>query len=163
MNRNIIFDSVIKDGILEDLRHCNSYWVWLALPSIAVDLTHKFPIESVATWINGGITPNVTLVKLDDRSTMNLFLKRLTEMDLEDAGVRIPNGSQDLNVGNVVDELASLSSFDSAINTWMVICREWLAICNVDYIFETLGKVNNPKPDASVARVLVGALQMSLY
>jgi len=163
MNHKITFDNLVKDEILEHLAHCNSYWVWLVLPNIAVDLTHRFPIESVVNWLKIDKESDMTLAKLDDRSTSIVFLDELVEMGLEDA-VRIPDGSQKPDVKDIVNRLVNLSSFDIAINTWKVVCRDWLAICYADNILETLNKDSNHiKPHVSIARIIVGALQEALY
>ncbi len=163
MNLNNTFDNITKDEILEYLRVCNSYWVWLALPSIAVELTYRYPIEFVAKWFNDDVELITRTPILDDRLTSVAFLDALVELGLEDATERNSNGSNNLDINNIVDKLATLSSFEVAINTWMVVCRDWLAVCYVDYIVEVLKKDSKLKPSVSIARIMIGALQKSFY
>ena len=144
------FDPPVKKEILEELMRCDAYRTWNCLDSVAIKLTHECPIESVFAWL-ADYPPDFELklfelkrkgrsLHLDDRSTAIEFLRRLLSMDLQDAPRRHPNGQKNPDSEAIAEKLSRLPSFDIAINTWLEICKELLAICNVDYIGEVLQK-----------------------
>jgi hypothetical protein len=165
MNNNIVFDPIIKFEILEYLKKCDSVTIWHSLDDIAIRLTHIFPIESVAVWLSekpSNIKVGTESLYLDDRSTAIVFLRRLSKMDIDNKQIRIPNGSKKPNTENIIMKLSNLPSFDLAINTWMAICEEWLAICNVDTIIELLQKDRPLAPNVNIAKLMVGALEIGI-
>ena len=95
MSDSFLYDKSLTKELLEDLKKCNSFLVWHNLASVAAELTHKFPIDQVATWLSGSteiLNIDKRKLLLDDRSTSIVFLRRLMKMDLYDASSRLTNG-----------------------------------------------------------------------
>lgn len=151
--------------MLEDLKKCNSFLVWHNLASVAAELTHKFPIDQVATWLSGSteiLNIDKRKLLLDDRSTSIVFLRRLMKMDLYDASSRLTNGYEKPDIDEIVIKLSHLSSFEIAIGTWISICREWLSICNTDHITQVLEKMRPIHKNETIAKLMVAAQELAL-
>ena len=162
MHKNLTYNEETKNEILQYLLGCQSIFVWGILDSVAADLNHMFPTSEVYSWLSPNFTKTTVEDLLDDRSTSVVFLRRLMSQDLQDTNERLKDGITMPNVQKIINSLTELPSFDVAINTWSCICVEWLAICNVDEILERLKK-NRPLPqNVNIAKLLVGARELSL-
>ena len=164
MSENLIHDKDTKIEILEELKNCTSFFVWHNLPTVAVELTHRFPIDQVSVWFLGNETMvNAEKLKItfDDRLTSLAFLRRLVNSDLYDAPSRLSDGHRKLDLDKIVARLTQLSSFEFAINTWILVCREWLSICNIDYIVTVIEKMGPRPNDISFAKLLVTVQELT--
>jgi len=152
-----------KKEILKYLLECKSIFVWGCLDYVATSLSHNFPIAEVANWLFPDVTDIIYGSSLDDRSTSLIFLRRLMKQDLRDTNDRLQDSIHKPNIQKIVTELSASPSFEVAINTWLSICVEWLAICNVDEILERL-KERYPlhQNNVNIAKLLVGALELAI-
>ena len=153
----------VKNEILKYLLECKSIFVWGNLDTVAVDLSHVFPISEVINWLSPDTTNTTDEIFLDDRSTSVVFLRRLMEQELRDHNERLGDGTNHLDVQKITNKLRRLSSFEIAINNWLSICVDWLAVCNVNEILERLRERRSIPQDTNIAKLLAGARELAIW